>query len=47
MGFERRAVLMFGLEFGLQLFDEKLKPAKLVAQFLDFSGGLRWGARRG
>ena len=47
MGFERSAVLMFGLKFGLQLFDEELEPAKLVAQFLDFAGGRHSRARRG
>lgn len=47
MGFERRTVLVFSLEFGLQLFDEKLEAAKLVAQPLKFAGGLRRSAWRG
>jgi hypothetical protein len=47
MGFECRAILVLRLEFGLQLFNEKLKAAKLVAQFLNFPIRLRDGARCG
>jgi hypothetical protein len=40
MRFERSAILVLSFEFGLQLLDEELKTANLVAQFLYFPRGL-------
>jgi hypothetical protein len=42
MRFERSAILVLGLEFGLQLLNEELKTANLVAQFLYFPRGWNW-----
>ena len=46
MSFEGGAVLMFGLQFGFELFDEELEAADLIAQFLNFRRGDSRGTRR-
>jgi hypothetical protein len=47
VGFERRAILVLGLEIGLQLFYKQLEAADFVSQLLNFDCGRRGNALRG